>query len=30
MPSEEEEVEAHILRRYEIVKQIGKGAYGVV
>ena len=25
-----EEVESHIIKRYEIVKKIGKGAYGIV
>jgi hypothetical protein len=25
-----EEIEAHILKRYEVLKRIGKGAYGIV
>ena len=25
-----EEVESHIIKRYEIIKKIGKGAYGIV
>lgn len=25
-----EDIEPHILKRYEIVRRIGKGAYGVV
>jgi mitogen-activated protein kinase 15 len=25
-----EEVESHILKRYEIIKKVGKGAYGIV
>lgn len=25
-----EEIEPHILKRYEIVRRIGKGAYGIV
>jgi len=25
-----EEIESHILRRYEIVQKLGKGAYGIV
>jgi mitogen-activated protein kinase 15 len=25
-----EEVEPHILKRYEIIKKIGRGAYGIV
>lgn len=25
-----EEVEAHILRKFEIVQRLGKGAYGIV
>lgn len=25
-----EEIDSHILKRYEIIKKIGKGAYGIV
>jgi mitogen-activated protein kinase 15 len=25
-----EDIEPHILKRYEIVRRIGKGAYGIV
>lgn len=25
-----EEIEAHVLRKYEILQKLGKGAYGIV
>ena len=28
--SEDEQIDQHVLRKYEIVHKVGKGAYGVV
>lgn len=28
--SEEEQIDQHVLRKYEILQRVGKGAYGVV
>ena len=25
-----EEIDAHVLRKYEVIQRIGKGAYGIV
>lgn len=30
MAEADEQIDAHVLKRYEIVNRVGKGAYGVV